>query len=276
MRHVFACAILCLSGLCAVPSDNPDAAPPGFDDSAVLVQSGDSSGSGVAVRRGPREFVWTAAHVVSDAQKIREVVDPQTGQSKTVVEFDDVVLYRQTKGKDGLPVLESRVRAEVLRYSDLEFGYDLALLLAKQPSCPKGAVFADKGVAVGSRLYHVGSPGGIPGYNSYIPGLLSSRGRPTRGLWHDWLRPTLGMDQYSMAIAPGSSGGPVFDRQGRVVGLVTQAYTSQNTVSFGVPVEEIRKYASECKAAWAVDDLPVPDVIRLASPRTTPVPKPKP
>jgi S1-C subfamily serine protease len=250
-------------------------APKGYDDGVVLVASGRMMGSGVAVHRGDQEFVWTAAHVVAGAERVREVVDPQTGETRFEVSYSDVRVMREVKA-DGCKAGEDVRIAEILRFSDPEGGYDLALLRSRAPVAKTGVGFADKSPGVGQAVYHVGSPGGLPGYNSYIPGTIAARGRPSN--WSE-TEPSVRMDQYSLPITGGSSGGPVFDaRTWKVVGLVVQANPRQPTISFGVPVEAVRRFAKESHCEWAVDPaVPVPagTGYHAANPRSSPLPVPK-
>jgi hypothetical protein len=279
-RALIGLALLLAAGLAlAAPPGTPEGAPPNYDEPVVLVrlegEGWKAFGSGVAVHNGGEEFVWTAGHVVDAAEVVKTVVDPETGRPRVQVSYVDVKVVRELY-KKGIKVGEEFRFAEVVRYSDLEEGYDLALLHSRAPLCKKGAVLAASAPKVGACLYHVGSPGGPPGYNSYIPGTMAARGRPTRGLGHADENPTLFLDQYNLNIAGGSSGGPVFC-EGRVVGLVTQGYRAQPTISFGVPVEVIRKFAKECECEWAVDPkcpLPPNEGWRRACARTTPLPLP--
>jgi S1-C subfamily serine protease len=55
-----------------------------------------------------------------------------------------------------------------------------------------------------------------------------------------------GTDLYDLAVMPGSSGGPVFDLQGRLVGLI-HAMTTEKGTSFNVaiPAQVIREFLKE-------------------------------
>lgn len=252
-------------------------APADFDETSVLVEVSEGFGSGVAVRNTDTEFVWTAAHVVEGHQKVRTVIDPMTGLPRVEVTFTDVTLVREIR-KDGRLVGVNKRYAEVIRYSDLETGYDLALLRSRLPSCSKGAVFAMGSPAAGQAVYAVGSPMGPTGYNSYIPGTVAAIGRPATGLFSTPLSQTLEMDQYNLNITGGSSGGPVFDLKSRqILGLTTQGNARQNTIAFVVPTRVIRKFAKESDCEWAVDPhtpLPAGDGYKKACPRMTPLPLP--
>ncbi len=95
---------------------------------------------------------------------------------------------------------------------------DIAVLQAESP--PAGLVPATLGnpgaVRVGSEAYVVGSPFGLSA--SMSAGVISGLGRtfqePSGGpVLHDLI-------QIDAAVNPGNSGGPLLDRDGRVIGIV--------------------------------------------------------
>jgi S1-C subfamily serine protease len=97
--------------------------------------------------------------------------------------------------------------------------HDIAVLQAAQPPNPIGpAVLGNPGaVRVGDDAYAVGNPFGLAGSISagVISGLdrtfkLESSGQTVRGLF-----------QIDAAVNPGNSGGPLLNRDGQVIGIVT-------------------------------------------------------
>lgn len=69
-------------------------------------------------------FVWTAAHVVSNLRHEKQIIDGKSGTPKTVVEFDDAMVVKALV-EDGRMVGKIEFYAEVIRYGADE---DLALL----------------------------------------------------------------------------------------------------------------------------------------------------
>ena len=83
-------------------------------------------------------------------------------------------------------------------------------------------------LGMGERVYSVGCPMNLVG--SVFPGIIN--GPPRRvGKSTYW--------QVNMEIHPGSSGSPVFDVQGNLVGIVKGRYRGTDTIGFLIPFETI-------------------------------------
>ncbi len=80
----------------------------------------------------------------------------------------------------------------------------------------------------GERVYAIGCPNDL--WGTLIPGIIDAPPRlaGNQPLW-----------QVNMDIYPGSSGSPVFDHQGRLVGMVKGRYRGTTTVGFVTPLETI-------------------------------------
>jgi S1-C subfamily serine protease len=105
------------------------------------------------------------------------------------------------------------------RITTREPAQDIAVLQATQPPATiTPATLGDPGsLRIGSEAYVVGNPFGL--YGSMSAGVVSGLGRtfqePNGG-------PLLsGLIQVDAAVNPGNSGGPLIDRNGRVLGIVT-------------------------------------------------------
>ncbi len=116
---------------------------------------------------------------------------------------------------------------------------DLALLRPRNP--PDGilpAVLGSSGsLSIGDEVFAVGSPFGIP--NSLSSGVVSGLNRsfkpPNRST------SLQGVIQFDAAVNPGNSGGPLLNRDGEVVGIVTGLVnpTDQDVfigIGFAVPI----------------------------------------
>jgi S1-C subfamily serine protease len=163
-------------------------------------------GSGVVVNDAGA--VLTALHVVSDATTIKVTYADGSSSSATIA----------TQQPDT----------------------DIAVLQPDTP--PTGAVPATLGnpgaMRIGSEAYVVGNPYGL--YGSLSSGVVSGLDRS----YHlpDSERVIHGLIQVDAAVNPGNSGGPLLDRSGRVVGIVTALVnpTKQDVfigIGFAVPID---------------------------------------
>lgn len=213
-------------------------------DCSVMVVTKGGSGSGVVATRNNISYVWTAGHVIEDARSERK-----HGEKK-IIEFDDVEISRLIVQK-GRTVARLSGFAEVIRYSDSEHGHDLALLKIRMEDFPSKSTrfYLDKEIPeIDCDLYHCGSLLGELGANSVTRGNLSAVGRLIKGRI---------FDQSDCRTLPGSSGGGIFLRDGRCIGLLLRGASS--TFSLHVPVRRIREYASKVGVDFTIDpSLPIP------------------
>ncbi len=79
---------------------------------------------------------------------------------------------------------------------------------------------------VGDEVYAVGSPGGLE--LSLTKGIISQRGRRLDQLV---------LLQSDVSVNPGNSGGPLFDKTGRVVGVVVGKLQGAEGIGFIIPIE---------------------------------------
>jgi serine protease Do len=189
------------------PEGEEGADPAGGD--AAAKRASRSEGSGFVVREDG--VVVTNQHVVSKAHRI-------------VVRF-----------RDG-----RRLDASVLGIDERT---DLAVLQvqARQLSVLE---FADSDAAgVGQFVYAIGIPFGQEW--SFTAGLLSGKGR-TRLLAPSSLLPLVeDYLQTDALINPGHSGGPLLDRQGRVLGMNTLITRTEKGLAFAVPSNLLRQTVSQ-------------------------------
>ena len=86
---------------------------------------------------------------------------------------------------------------------------------------------------IAEQVYAVGAPKGLD--FSISGGLVSQlRGEDAEG---NALVGSAPLIQTDTAISPGSSGGGLFDAQGKLVGLTTFAYRDSEGLNFAVPIE---------------------------------------
>lgn len=224
---------------------------------SVTIKAGRGEGSGVVKTRGGVNYVWTAAHVVEGNRRTRRVIDAN-GTSRTIVEFTDVSIV-QSLYESGRKVGQIEMLAEVIRYSDADYGEDLALLRVRKRDFIKASAsffLEDRIPTVGTKLLHVGSLHGQGGSNSVTAGIISQPGRV--------LRDGKVYDQTTVTAFPGSSGGGVFfEDSGLYIGMLTRG--AGETFNFVVPIRRMRAWAGRTGVLFALDDdVPVPDAEAFA------------
>ncbi|MEO6595065.1 MAG: trypsin-like peptidase domain-containing protein [Planctomycetota bacterium] len=175
----------------------------GTGQALIAEQSGIRTGSGFVVHAGG--LVVTSRHVVIGALGI-DVIVPSSGSFRAEVVGEDPAT-------------------------------DLALLRLVEPpgdliALPLGN---SEGLRAGDWIVAVGNPFGFS--QTVTAGVVSFVGRHLAhtdfGVTNDFL-------QISAPVNPGSSGSPVVDLQGRVVGVTTQTATSAQGISFAVPSRTLK------------------------------------
>lgn len=163
------------------------------------------SGSGVILDESG--IIITNAHIVAQAQQIQVLLE------------------------NG-----AQINAAVVRYApDL----DLALLKINAPVALPAVTLADSSqILLNQEIFTVGSSPLLKESISggKITGLASSRnGVYSNAYESDFFRT-------SMTIYKGDSGGPLFNRAGELIGLMTAKLNSQDKASFAVSSNKIRRY----------------------------------
>lgn len=114
---------------------------------------------------------------------------------------------------------------------------DLALLRVDPKQLPSPPVIAQLGdseaVEVGEPVSVIGNPLGLD--HTLTTGIVSAR-RIYEGERYI---------QMSAPISPGNSGGPVFDRHGRVIGVSVAQMVGGQNLNFAVPISQLRALLAE-------------------------------
>jgi S1-C subfamily serine protease len=92
-------------------------------------------------------------------------------------------------------------------------------------------------VAVGDEIYVIGNPQGLEG--TFSQGIVSS----IRKIGTDTLL------QITAPISPGSSGGPVLDSKGEVIGVAVATFKGGQNLNFAIPVSYLSTLLSNIKPA---------------------------
>ena len=179
---------------------------------ADLVTTQRASGSGVIV--DPAGYIVTNAHVVRGAQRLRvEVPTAAMGQS----------------------ILASRTRSLSGHIIGVDVETDLAVVKVEEQGLPSLSFGDSDDLKAGQMVLAFGSPLGL--HNSVSMGVISGIARQ--------LSPESPMIyvQTDAAINPGSSGGPLVDVRGRLVGINTLIATQaggNEGVGFAAPSNIVR------------------------------------
>lgn len=116
-------------------------------------------------------------------------------------------------------------------------------------------------VEIGQRVYAIGNPEGLA--NTISEGIISGR-RTLQGN---------SLYQITAPISPGSSGGPIVDEQGAVVGIAVGAFGSGQNLNFAIPIALADPLLSSTttsplnvavrKPAPAAANLPIPNALAV-------------
>lgn len=136
-------------------------------------------------------------------------------------------------------VFSNGQRVKVIGCIDHDGVRDVALLKLEKRLPHRKADLGPELPAVAARAYVIGAP---KGYDFSISDGLISQIRKVDGLLQY---------QLSCPISPGSSGSPVLNQRGKVVGIASWTKADAQNVSFAIPVEEfVRLDASQRPTTW--------------------------
>jgi S1-C subfamily serine protease len=180
--------------------------------SLVLVRAHDNAnlgddvlGSGVIINAGG--LIMTADHVVSDTSNIEVTFADGTTSAATV---------RSASPEN-----------------------DIAVLVPDHgPSVIVPAVLAGGGLKIGDATFSAGNPLGFAG--SFTAGVISGLDRTVpRPDGSGWIQDVI---QFDAAVNSGSSGGPLLNRQGQVIGIITGLANPTDEgvfigIGFAVPIQ---------------------------------------
>ncbi len=142
-----------------------------------------------------------------------------TGNGAIVTNYHVISTAAAVKVRSGLKIID----VEGLLHVDTE--NDLAILKIGGTNHPKVRLGDARKLSVGEKLYAIGSPQGLE--NTISEGILSGLRKI------DGARTLL---QMTAPISPGSSGGPVFNSRGEVVGIATFLIADTQNLNFALPV----------------------------------------
>ncbi len=182
----------------------------------------------------------------------RTVVDPWEGTSQEVPAgsgsgfvWDDqghvVTNFHVVQGAAALTVTfqdQQRFDAKVV---GVEPKKDIAVLQVQAPQSLLKAVKVPSNaeLEVGQKVIAIGNPFGLD--HTLTTGVVSALGRHVQGIGGVTIRD---MIQTDAAINPGTSGGPLLDSQGQLIGMNTMIFSKSGSsagIGFAVPVRTIAR-----------------------------------
>ncbi len=187
--------------------DIPDEIVKKVDAAVVCIMHEGSCGSGFVISKDG--YIISNGHVVqgTDSEK------PLTPAKLITVITSD----------------EKKYRARVLGFC---MNPDVSLLKIEAEGEMTPVEFGDStAVKVGEKCFAVGAPLGLK--RTYTSGILSSIDRTDLGT-------LTRVFQTDAAINPGNSGGPLFDQNGRVIGINTYGMGGANNLGFTIPSHVIQ------------------------------------
>ena len=190
-----------------------------------------------------------------------------TGLGSGFVLGDDGYILTNAHVVDGVDEVYVRLtgskRELEAKVVGMDANTDIALLKVSARGLRVAPVGSSQALRVGDWVAAIGSPFGFD--NTITAGIISAKerdlagGSPTRFLQSD------------VAINPGSSGGPLVNLSGEVVGINSKIYTRTGGymgVSFAIPIEialkvsaELRKHGAVARGFLGIEAQPVSEIL---------------
>ena len=149
-----------------------------------------------------------------------------------------VTNYHVVKGAVfGRVVLANNATFELVGLLAWDEQLDIAVLKVNGTDLPRLELASRGNVPpVGTRVYAIGNPQGLT--NTLSEGLVSGIRKDSSD--------GLAAIQVTTPISPGSSGGPLIDAQGKVLGITTFFVQAGQNLNFAVPSDAVQRLLSKC------------------------------
>lgn len=170
--------------------------------------------------------------------------DTQSLGSGFIVSQDGYVLtnHHVVKDADEIVVKFSDRRELVAKLIGSDARTDVALLKVEANDLPAVTVGVPQQLQVGEWVLAIGSPFGFE--QSVTAGIVSAKGRSLPGGNY------VPFIQTDVAINPGNSGGPLFNMDGKVIGINSQIYSRTGGfmgLSFAIPMDVVMNVVEQIK-----------------------------
>lgn len=175
--------------------------------------------------------------------------DAQSLGSGFIISPDGYVLtnHHVVKDADEIVVKFSDRRELVAKLIGSDARTDVALLKVAASNLPTVAIGVPEQLQVGEWVLAIGSPFGFE--QSVTAGIVSAKGRSLPGGNY------VPFIQTDVAINPGNSGGPLFNMDGKVIGINSQIYSRTGGfmgLSFAIPIDVVMNVVDQIKTKGKV------------------------
>lgn len=168
--------------------------------------------------------------------------------SGVVLSDDGVILTNEhvIQGAGELRVIDSDGNQFGARVIGADARSDLAVLQAESGNWHPVSFVEPEHLARGQWVIAIGNPYGLAhdGNTSASVGVIANLGRRLPGLGDTDDRLYHNMIQFTASIHPGNSGGPLFDLDGRLIGIITAMHTrapADQGVGFAIPLASAKQ-----------------------------------
>lgn len=154
---------------------------------------------------------------------------------KGVVVTNLHVIKGATKGYAKL--IRQKSKYDIAGIVGIDSERDLVILSVPNVKAPSLQLGDSSQVAVGDEIYAVGNPQGLEG--TFSQGIVSS----VRQIGSEQIL------QITAPISPGSSGGPILNSQGKVIGVAVATFKGGQNLNFAIPVSYLSALLADMKPA---------------------------
>jgi hypothetical protein len=141
-------------------------------------------------------------------------------------------------------LIGKKTKYEIKGYVALDNEMDLALIQIDGVKGQPLQLGDDTQMAVGDIVFAVGNPQGLEG--TFSQGIISGlRELDSNSLF-----------QITAPISPGSSGGPVLNEKGRVIGVAVASYKDGQNLNFAIPISYLKKLVTKTNPISPLSSLP--------------------
>jgi serine protease Do len=176
---------------------------------------------------------------------------PQSGIGSGFIMTADGLVVTNHHVVDGAERLEVKLhdgRMHVAKVLGSDPYTDLALIQLEGAKNLRPATLGRSGaLSVGDWVLAIGSPMGLE--QTATAGIVSAKGRGSLGLYANSYIDFL---QTDASIAPGSSGGPLFNMNGEVIGINTAVGGVGRGLGFAVPIDQAKTVLPQLKSGGKV------------------------